>query len=352
MRRLIGVAVSQWDTFEQAERLYDEGHHRRAARLWTSLPNNPDAWFNAANSYAAIGDLPRATQWYRRAIASGVREAYLNYGQLLLNRGRRRKAIEAFREGAKRGDYGSAVAYAIELNADGKRTRAIALSRRLLDADDPRSSWAATVLADNLLALDPSSDEAVRLLERALPDDPSAASVLRTRLGGTPREDLAIRLLETALSDGHMNAAVPLGRLYEDKHHLPDAERAYKEGASLGDRNSLHNLGTLMVKSGRPEEGRQAIKQAAEAGDHLAKAWLEADRNEASQQPPTSRPSRPSPLRDGPIWLRPLDDGLCNARYGSAVSLKGGCLPGRESETILRRAADLRCVESRPAPNC
>lgn len=99
--------MSERNVFDEAERLYDDGQFSRASRLWTSLPNHPDAWFNAANSYSENRDFRRAIKWYRRAIAGGVREAYMNYGQVLEDLGRRRKATEAFREGAKRGDYES-----------------------------------------------------------------------------------------------------------------------------------------------------------------------------------------------------------------------------------------------------
>jgi tetratricopeptide (TPR) repeat protein len=266
--------MSDRDTFDEAERLYDAGHYRQAARLWASLPNDPDAAFNAANSYSAIDDHQRSIKWYRRAIAGGVREAYLNYGRVLQNLGRERKAIEAFREGAKRGDYGASLAYAEKLGLQGKRSRAIALSRRLLGGDDPRSSYAAVVLADNTLALDPFSDEAVELLAEALPKEPSAAAVIRDRLGGTSRENVAVRLLEEALSAGEVNAGIPLGRLYEDKGMLEEAERVYKAGAALGDRGSSHNLGLVLIESARPQEGKNAIEEAARAGDELAQRWL------------------------------------------------------------------------------
>lgn len=269
------------EIFEQAERAFGAGDFQRAARLWSSIANNSDAYFNAGNAYAAVRDYPRAIREYRRAMAGGVREAYLNYGQLMQDLGRRRKAVEAFREGYKKGDTGSGLAYAEVLGNSGHHRRAVSIVRTIRNTAKDLPPEGMTILGANLLAMSCDSDEGIGLLMNALANDPTAGEELVRHLRRCGREELASSLLRQALSEGVRNAAVPLGLLLENLGNQAGAEAAYRAGAGLGDRNSLYNLGTLLTDGGRELEGLLAIAEAAALGDEMAARRLKGPSRDA-----------------------------------------------------------------------
>ena len=117
--------------FAEAEEAFSAGQFLRAGELWSTLANDPDALYNAANSYREAGMVANAKTLYRRAIDGGVREAYLNLAYILEDEGHRETAADLLASGARAGDPGASVELAYRfVDQDPTKARNLALPFR------------------------------------------------------------------------------------------------------------------------------------------------------------------------------------------------------------------------------
>lgn len=266
-------SLSPEQVFEKAEYAFDKGELRDAAELWASLGDMPEALFNAANSYREVGETDLAEKFYRRAIAAGEKDSYLNLAGLLESENREAEARSILLAGMEAGDRASVMQYSSNISEDDPR-KAISLLTPLANDEE---EFATLVLARAHESLDRQSPIVERLL-KSIPHSDEAVLRLAAYYSANGRLAEAQGLLEELLARGYRDAAVPLGNILQDSRSDPEgAEAAYAKGAHLGEEYARFNLGELLVRLGREGEGMEHIRRAALAGDALAIKWLDAN---------------------------------------------------------------------------
>lgn len=89
--------------------------------------------------------------------------------------------------------------------------------------------------------------------------------------------ELAKKHYSCSAAKGSADALNRLGKMLKRRGAIDEAERAFREGAEIGDLPSMCDLGLLLVENAEPEsskEGISWIQKSAENGHLYAQRWL------------------------------------------------------------------------------
>ena len=232
------------------------------------LAGSPDGLFNAAVDLGDVGVEQAREVLYRMAAARGVRDAWLNLAYVVLDSGRTDEGVALLGESARAGDPKGAFMYAQELEARGVLDDAARWYARAdgVPGADMRRSRVLRALGHDAEALD--------VLRRAAADDAEAAvELVKHDRALTP--DDAVRLLESHRDAGAVDVLIPLSNLYEERGDDDAALSALQASYDAGEPHAALNLGVLLIRTGREDEGREYVREAALRGDELARPWLD-----------------------------------------------------------------------------
>jgi tetratricopeptide (TPR) repeat protein len=218
-----------------------------------------------------MDQLTEAVDSYRRAIAAGETDAWLNMGICLEDLGDLAGAMHAYRQADAAGDPHAAMALAYLLRDQGEHAEAESIARQggglgNLEAVGAAACW------EYCRTLDPGLEADVR---RGAAYYPSARADLADILRYTGRSEEALRELTLGAKLGEEVCWLPLGnRLRDDFSDTAAAEEAYRAGIVAGDSYCHHNLAVLLEERGDVRAAAEQFRQGAAAGDSLAENAL------------------------------------------------------------------------------
>src|SRR5580692_2397775 len=268
-------SMTQPTSFEHAMQLFQQRH-----------------WAEAA---AAFADCEKTEP--------GKTAATLYRGKSLVNLGQFAAAatpLEKYRETHPQSDDAAYLLAYVRFRQD-KPKESLQLFTAAARLKDPTADDLKVVALDYVLLAD--YDDAARYLEESLAMDPGNLEA-RYHLGRVRyqqnRFDLAVAAFEEVLrrDPNNVKAEDNLGLSLEAKNEVDAALAAYRKSVTLDENLSAHNaqpyldLGTLLTKSGRPEDAISPLLRASTIAPdsskthyQLAKAYFDLNRfDEARQQ--------------------------------------------------------------------
>ena len=224
----------------------------------------PKAMLLLARSLEALGQVPKAEQWYRQAADTG------NPSAMFLVAGRQRRAGQAreaehwYRQAASAGNPNAMLALADWLADAGRPSEADEWYWR---GAETGNSHAMRALADRLASAGRSTEAEEWYRRGAETGDLNATLVMADWLASAGRSTEAEEWYRCAADTGNLHAIRAMARWLTDAGRAQEAEEWHRRGARTGDPQAMLAFASWLRSAGRAQEAEEWHRRAADTGN-------------------------------------------------------------------------------------
>jgi len=239
---------------------------------------DPDAWVNLGVTFESEGELDHALHAYETAVGQGDRAANLQLAELLVRLDAEPATVEhAYREAFAAGEDRALLGLGQVLRESGSPDEAEAFLREAVTRDVDGAHAALGWLLESR-HLRGAAETAYR--EGFALGDGAAALCLANLLSASERYGEAESTYRDAIALGELDAHNNLGVLLLELERYDEAENELRAGATAGDPLAALNYAKLLLEADRTDEAEVALEVAVRGGDESAAQML-ADLREA-----------------------------------------------------------------------
>lgn len=219
-------------------------------------------------AYLDSGSWRAAVEWLGPLVAEGHVRFAGRLGVALAEMGDRERAEEALRLAVDSGELAAANDLAILLRDGGRLAEAVLVLTRAADAGDPQAGANLVELRLEDGDLVHAVVDAEQQVDEAHPDTLVALADVRSL---QERPDEAEELYRRAGELGALRAHTAYGQfLLAERGDAGAAEREFRDAGRHAEPGWAYTLGSFLVDDGRPDEARQFLQAAVDAGDRVA----------------------------------------------------------------------------------